>query len=115
MLGTVAPSLEHEARPGTGVVLAARGVRTRPGAAPFDLDVRTGEIVGLTGLVGAGKTELLEQLYGARPLVSGELTLDGRPVPARPVRPTPFGPGWRSSPRSAAPLPWSRAGRCDTT
>ena len=79
MLGTVAPSLEHEARPGAGVVLTARGVRTRPGAAPFDLDVRTGEIVGLTGLVGAGKTELLEQLYGDRPLVSGELSLDGRP------------------------------------
>jgi simple sugar transport system ATP-binding protein len=87
MLGTVAPSLEHEARPGTGVVLAARGVSTRPGAAPFDLDVRMGEIIGLTGLVGAGKTELLEQLYGARPLVSGVLTLDGRPYrPASPAQ-----------------------------
>ena len=87
MLGTVAPSLEHEARSGTTVVLAARGVRTRPGALPFDLDVRIGEIVGLTGLVGAGKTELLEQLFGARPLVSGELTLDGRPYrPATPAQ-----------------------------
>ena len=62
-------------------------MRTRPDAAPFDLDVRTGEIVGLTGLVGAGKTELLEQLYGARPLVSGELTLDGRAYrPSSPVQ-----------------------------
>ena len=86
MLGVVAPSLEHEARSGTTVVLAARGVRTRPGAQPFDLDVRAGEIVGLTGLVGAGKTEVLEQLYGARPLVSGDLMLDGRPYrPASPA------------------------------
>ena len=86
MLGVVAPSLEHEARSGTTVVLAARGVRTRPGAQPFDLDVRAGEIVGLIGLVGAGKTEVLEQLYGARPLVSGDLMLDGRPYrPADPA------------------------------
>ena len=86
MLGVVTPSLEHEARSGTTVVLAARGVRTRPGAQPFDLDVRAGEIVGLIGLVGAGKTEVLEQLYGARPLVSGDLMLDGRPYrPANPA------------------------------
>jgi simple sugar transport system ATP-binding protein len=77
MLGEVAPTLEHEARRGGELVLAARGVRTRPDTRPFDLDVRRGEVVGITGLVGAGKTELLEQLYGARPLVSGELTLDG--------------------------------------
>jgi simple sugar transport system ATP-binding protein len=87
MLGTVAPSLEHEARSGTTVILAARGVRTRPGTSPFDLDVRLGEIVGITGLVGAGKTELLEQLFGARPLVSGALALDGRPYrPATPAQ-----------------------------
>jgi simple sugar transport system ATP-binding protein len=86
MLGEVAPTLEHAARPGGEVVLAARGVRTRPDARPFDLDVRRGEVVGITGLVGAGKTELLEQLYGARPLVSGELALDGAPYhPATPA------------------------------
>ena len=65
------------------VRLAATGVRTRPGAAPFDLAVRAGEIVGVTGLVGAGKSELLEQLYGARPLVSGRLLLDGEPYRPR--------------------------------
>jgi simple sugar transport system ATP-binding protein len=45
-----------------------------------------GEIIGITGLVGAGKTEFLEQLYGARRLVSGELSLEGRPYrPASPA------------------------------
>ena len=114
MLGTVAPSLEHEARPGTDVVLAARGVRTRPNAASFDVDVRKGEIVGLTGLVGAGKTEFLEQLFGARQLVSGELILDGRPTDRR-IQPRPSGPGWPSLPRSAAQQPSSRTGRSATT
>ncbi|HET9546816.1 MAG TPA: sugar ABC transporter ATP-binding protein [Desertimonas sp.] len=103
MLGTVAPSLEHEARPGTDVVLAARGVRTRPNAASFDVDVRKGEIVGLTGLVGAGKTEFLEQLFGARQLVSGELVLDGRPYrPANPVQAVRAGVAFVAEERGAA-------------
>ncbi|MEV4093261.1 sugar ABC transporter ATP-binding protein [Streptosporangium saharense] len=62
-----------------GSVLTASGVTARPGGAPFDLRVRPGEILGVTGLVGSGKTELLEQLFGARPLLSGTLTLGGAP------------------------------------
>ncbi|WP_336209389.1 sugar ABC transporter ATP-binding protein [Nonomuraea sp. LPB2021202275-12-8] len=60
-------------------VLVAGGLRAVPGGRAFGLRVRAGEVVGVTGLVGAGKTELLEQLGGARPLVSGELLLDGAP------------------------------------
>ena len=74
-------------REATGPVrLAATGIRTRPGAEPFDLAVRAGEILGVTGLIGAGKSELLEQLYGARPLVSGRLLLDGEPYRPRDPR-----------------------------
>lgn len=87
MLGTFTASLAHDIRTGADVVLDARGVRTMPAGRPFDLTVRTGEIVGITGLVGAGKTELLEQLYGARPLVSGALTLAGTDYrPTSPVQ-----------------------------
>ena len=44
------------------------------------LTVRAGEIVGITGLVGAGKTELCKTLFGALPIGSGEIRLEGQPV-----------------------------------
>ncbi|MGG1660835.1 sugar ABC transporter ATP-binding protein [Brevibacillus sp. NRS-1366] len=45
-----------------------------------DLEVREGEIVGVVGLVGAGKTELARLLFGADPKESGEIRLKGKPV-----------------------------------
>ncbi|GLW10973.1 sugar ABC transporter ATP-binding protein [Microtetraspora sp. NBRC 13810] len=103
-------------------VLEAEGVRTTAGGRPFGLVVREGEVLGVTGLVGSGKTELLEQLGGARPLVSGELRVDGRPYrPGHPRAAIAAGvafaaeersaqaivPGW--SIRAHVTLPWLRA------
>ncbi len=51
--------------------------------------VRAGEIVGLSGLIGAGRTELVRAIYGADPLTSGEILLCGKAVslktPARSI------------------------------
>lgn len=46
----------------------------------IDLEVRAGEIVGLAGLVGSGRTELARAIFGADPFDSGQIFLDGQPV-----------------------------------
>lgn len=51
----------------------AKGVRS-----PVSFSVRAGEIVGLFGLVGAGRSELMKGLFGATRLIGGELWLDGK-------------------------------------
>jgi len=67
-------------------VLVARNVRG-PRLTDVSLQVRQGEILGVYGLVGSGRTRFLRTVYGAEPMVSGTLTLDGGDyVPKRPGR-----------------------------
>jgi L-arabinose transport system ATP-binding protein len=47
---------------------------------PVDLTVRSGEIVGLFGLVGAGRSELLKGIFGGTRSTSGEIFIDGEKV-----------------------------------
>ncbi len=47
---------------------------------PFDLDVGVGEVVGVAGLLGSGRTETAEVLFGVEKADSGEATVDGKPL-----------------------------------
>ncbi len=64
-----------------GVLLAVDGASSASGAfRDISLDVRAGEIVGLYGFVGAGRSEFAQALFGIQPLASGSVAIDGTPV-----------------------------------
>jgi ribose transport system ATP-binding protein len=80
-VGTHPPdyTLKHETR---SPLVEARGL-TAPGIGPVDFHINKGEILGVFGLVGSGRTELLETLFGARALAGGEISLDGKSLSLR--------------------------------
>ncbi len=59
-------------------VLVARSVRTRTGVEDMSFEVRPGEIVGLLGLVGSGRTECLRAVFGVDEIVGGAVEFGGR-------------------------------------
>ncbi|WP_069759940.1 sugar ABC transporter ATP-binding protein [Streptomyces sp. LUP47B] len=59
-------------------VLHLTGVTTE-GAGPVELELRTGEVLGMVGLTGAGHMDLGRALAGSRPFTGGEVLLDGKP------------------------------------
>ncbi len=68
---------------GEAPLLAATGIGRTGAIAPADLAVRPGEVVGLAGLLGSGRTELVRLLFGADRADSGEVVIDGEPVALR--------------------------------
>ncbi len=81
MIGRELEDLFPEVRPpGDEVGLEVAGLQVEGYGAPVDLTVRKGEIVGLAGLVGAGRTELLEAVFGVRRSSAGTVRVAGRAV-----------------------------------
>ena len=66
--------------------LELRGLATRFGHNGIDLALHTGEVVGLYGLVGAGRTELARAIVGLEPITRGEVLREGKPVRIRDPR-----------------------------
>jgi simple sugar transport system ATP-binding protein len=72
---------EHQMRSDVGETLVkAEGLGRTGGIAPFDLEINKGEVLGLAGLLGSGRTELARLLFGADTPDSGKVTIGGKPV-----------------------------------
>lgn len=65
---------------GAPVFLEADDLGRKGGVAPFSLDIKEGEVVGLAGLLGSGRTELARLLFGADHADSGSVRINGEPV-----------------------------------
>ena len=65
------------------VALEVRHVSVPGAAHDCSFAVRRGEILGFAGLVGAGRTELMEGIFGLRRRAGGEILRDGRPIAVR--------------------------------
>jgi simple sugar transport system ATP-binding protein len=63
--------------------LSASELGRKGSVAPFSLTIHRGEVVGLAGLLGSGRTEVARLLFGADRADHGRVTLDGRPVAIR--------------------------------
>lgn len=88
MVGEI-PKHEHVLRTSnrdtSNVQLELRDLVVDPGKPPINLLVHRGEILGLTGLIGAGKSELAHVLFGLKEPVSGEIFINGKKVELRSV------------------------------
>ena len=85
MVGRELKQFFHHARPpveaATPPRVEVRNLRwSADQAGGISFDLRPGEIVGLAGLMGAGRTELAETLFGLRRRLGGDVRLDGHPV-----------------------------------
>ena len=71
-------------------ILSVRGLSAPPLVRDVSFDLHRGEILGLGGLVGAGRSETVETLFGLRPRAGGEVKFEGRPfaprAPAQAIR-----------------------------
>jgi simple sugar transport system ATP-binding protein len=76
--GDVAPTASGAA--GATPLLQARGLAQRGQLQPVDLALHAGEVVGLGGLLGSGRTELARLLFGLAASDQGELLIDGQAV-----------------------------------
>jgi ABC-type sugar transport system ATPase subunit len=64
-------------------ILSIRGLKRKRALHSIDLDVCSGEILGIAGLVGSGRTELARCIFGVDPYEQGEISIEGKKVRIR--------------------------------
>ena len=67
-------------RPEGAPVIEATGIGHKGTIRPFDLTIEKGEVIGFTGLLGSGRSELVRSIYGADKADSGTLKVNGKEV-----------------------------------
>ena len=70
----------HDVADETPVALRVDDLMVAKLQEPLSFEVRKGEILGVTGVIGSGKTEIARALFGVDPMLGGELTIFDRPV-----------------------------------
>ncbi len=82
MVGDLESAFErtYDEKDSKKLILELRDLVVQGSSEPLNIKIYSGEIVGLIGLIGAGKTELAETLFGIRRPISGEIILDGKSV-----------------------------------
>ncbi len=74
----------RRSKPRGAPLLALKGLTYRGGpAAPISFDVHAGEVLGMAGLVGAGRTELSEAVFGIRPITVGGVQFEAKDIHIR--------------------------------
>jgi len=68
------------------VTLSAKDLGRRNWISPINLELRAGEILGLSGLLGSGRTEIAKMLFGVMPADSGEMKIRGKIIRTRSPR-----------------------------
>jgi ABC-type sugar transport system ATPase subunit len=66
----------------SAIALRVDGITNKHIERPVSFSVHAGEVVGLAGLVGSGRSELLRAIYGADPRSAGTVTVDGKELPS---------------------------------
>jgi simple sugar transport system ATP-binding protein/ribose transport system ATP-binding protein len=72
--------------PEAPAILTVRGLTRTPAFEDISFEVRAGEIVGLAGLIGSGRTEVARAIFGADPFDGGEVSVDGQVLKIRSPR-----------------------------
>ncbi len=94
MVGRAALTSRPPLRSGEGerhegnVILAVHDVALPPVLKHASFELRRGEVLGIAGLMGSGRSELIRALFGLEPRASGRLALGGRPLAVSGARPS---------------------------
>ncbi len=83
-------------------VYEAVGLQSNAGIAPFNFDIKRGEVNGFTGLLGSGRSECVRAIFGADRVINGSVKVNGKPVKiTKPIDAMKHGIGYLSEDRKA--------------